>query len=169
MATRRPPARSDTPERVHADVDRVAGALADRHRGRLQCRRGCHACCVDDIAVLDVEAERIRAERPEVLSEAPHPTGACAFLDAEGACRIYEQRPYVCRTQGLPLRWFDRDAESGATAEYRDICPLNETAEPLDALRDEDCWLLGPVEERLQSLSPDGHRILLRDLFRGES
>ena len=50
----------------------------------------------------------IRAEQAELLGKGrPHPPGACAFLDGEGACRVYDSRPYRCRTQGLPLRWFD--------------------------------------------------------------
>ena len=41
----------------------------------------------------------------------------CPALDGDGACRIYEHRPLVCRTFGLPLRNAD---------EYiGDICDLN--------------------------------------------
>ncbi|MBK7707050.1 MAG: hypothetical protein IPJ30_15135 [Acidobacteria bacterium] len=53
----------------------------------------------------------------------PHTRGACAFLDQD-ACRIYPDRPYVHRTQGLPLRWIEDDLEEAF--KYRDICPLNE-------------------------------------------
>ena len=47
---------------IHAEVDRRAEALAELHRDRLQCRRGCHDCCVDGLTVFEVEAERIRTE-----------------------------------------------------------------------------------------------------------
>lgn len=152
--------------RLHAEVDARAGALATEHAARLQCRRGCSACCVDGITVFAIEAERIRANNKGLLAQgAPHPAGACAFLDAEGACRIYADRPYVCRTQGLPLRWIDE--ERGA--ELRDICPLNETAEPIEALPPNSCWTLGATEARLGDLQrefgDDGDRTLLRALF----
>lgn len=44
---------------------------------------------------------------------------ACPNLDDAGRCMIYEQRPLVCRTFGLPLR--DGDRYIG------DICDLNFT------------------------------------------
>ena len=153
--------------RLHAEVDARAGALATEHAARLQCRRGCSACCVDGITVFAIEAERIRSHNKELLAQgAPHPPGACAFLDVEGACRIYADRPYVCRTQGLPLRWIDE--ERGA--ELRDICPLNEAGEPIAALPENSCWTLGPAEARLADLQrasgQDGERVMLRELFR---
>jgi len=158
------------------EVDDQATRLAARHRERLQCRRGCASCCVDDLAVLDIEADRIRLNHADLLRDgAPHPAGACAFLDGEGACRIYADRPFVCRTQGLPFRWFE-EADGAPVVERRDICPLNDTGPPLEELPDEDCWLLGPAEGRLselaerQSALPKGDptaptRVALRSLF----
>ncbi|NQZ98553.1 MAG: YkgJ family cysteine cluster protein [Myxococcales bacterium] len=159
----------DALDGLYEEVDRDATALAKRHAERLQCRRGCSGCCVDDISVSAAEAERIRRGAPPVLTEVPHPAGACAFLDADGACRVYAHRPYVCRTQGLPLRWFERRA--GGDVELRDICELNVAGPPLEALPDDDCWLLGPAEARLREISellPGGAagRIRLRSLFR---
>ncbi len=157
--------------RLHAAVDTRAARLAERHRGRLQCRRGCAGCCVDGIRVFEVEAERIRRAHGELLAQgAPHPPGACAFLDADGACRVYAERPYVCRTQGLPLRWIESD-ETGAARELRDICGLNEAGPPLERLAEADCFELGPFEGRLAALQAarDGgalQRVALRDLFR---
>lgn len=155
--------------RLHADVDRRAGVLHTRHAARLQCRRGCASCCVDELTVFEVEAEVIRTRAANVLREPPHPVGACAFLDAHGACRIYPVRPYVCRTQGLPLRWVDFD-DAEAASERRDICPLNETGEPLAALPADACWELGPTEGQLAGIQAarDGgarRRVRLRALF----
>ena len=93
---------------LHAAVDRDAGRLHLLHAERLHCRRGCSACCVDDLTVFAVEAAPIRRNHAELLTHGvAHAEGACAFLDDEGACRIYAERPYVCRTQGLPLRWVE--------------------------------------------------------------
>ena len=155
--------------RLHADIDRRAGALHAHHAARLQCLRGCASCCVDDLTVFEVEAEVIRARAGNVLLEPPHPAGACAFLDADGACRIYPHRPYVCRTQGLPLRWIDFDHPE-AGGEQRDICPLNESNEPIEALPADACWELGPTEGQLAGIQAahDGgvlRRVRLRSLF----
>src|SRR5512134_1307867 len=96
--------------RLHDEIDVLAERLHTHHAARLQCRRGCASCCVDDITVFEVEAERIRAHHAELLASGQsHLPGACAFLDDEGGCRIYADRPYVCRTQGLPLRWIEGD------------------------------------------------------------
>lgn len=156
---------------LHDDVDRRAADLAALHSDRLQCRRGCAACCIDDLSVSQIEAERIRSAHPKLLAEAaPHPEGACAFLSEDGACRIYADRPYVCRTQGLPLRWLDEDAD-GEIHEQRDICELNLAGPSIDGLEDEACWLLGPSElalDRIEQRWRPGPqlRVRLRELFR---
>lgn len=148
--------------------------LESVHAARINCRKGCSSCCVDGISVFDVEARNIRARHAELLSDSPpHPSGACAFLDQEGACRIYEDRPYVCRTQGIPLRWVEYTDSD--TVEYRDICPLNEEGgKPVEQLDPEDCLTIGEFEGRLaelQKLSGDGEmlRVSLRSLFIHES
>lgn len=154
---------------LHREIDLMAAGVAGQHN--LQCRRGCSSCCVDDLTVFEVEADRIRDAFPDLLASGrPGPAGACAFLDSDGACRIYDARPYVCRTQGLPLRWFEDDDEE-EVVELRDICPLNADEVPPETLNDEACWTIGPFEERLAALqeAADGGALLrtpLRALFR---
>ena len=156
---------------LHGEVDVGVRVLERLHAGHLRCRRGCRDCCVDGITVFELEAERIRRRHPFLLREEdPNPSGACAFLDPEGGCRIYDERPYVCRTQGLPLRWLER-SDAGDTVEYRDICPLNDDpGAPLQALDPCACWTLGPTEARLATLQRELggeplRRIELRRLF----
>ncbi|RUL88267.1 YkgJ family cysteine cluster protein [Tautonia sociabilis] len=158
---------------LHLDVDRATRPLDLAHLSRLKCGPGCSSCCVDDLTVFPVEADLIRRHHGGLLATGtPHPEGACAFLDAEGTCRIYEHRPYVCRTQGYPLRWVD-ETEDGSPVELRDICPLNdEPGPPIELLPPELCWTLGPAEARLAALqalasaagAPPA-RVRLRDLF----
>jgi hypothetical protein len=155
---------------LHLAADQAVAELAARHGARLQCRRGCHDCCVDDIAVLAIEAGLIRRQHAHLLASGePHPEGGCAFLDPGGACRIYAHRPLVCRSEGLPLRWQLTEA-GGRLVERRDICPLNDREGSLVSLPPEQCWLLGPWEARLaalQSLAGFGpkERVALRALF----
>jgi len=56
----------------------------------------------------------------------------CAFLGCEGECTVYEARPLICRTHGLPLayRVYEYDAQGrelhGDDPEYLDLwCDLN--------------------------------------------
>jgi uncharacterized protein len=164
------PSLSLSLERLHRAIDAAVAPLAATHSARLQCRLGCTGCCVDDLTIFEVEAEGIRRHCARLLAEeAPHPVGACAFLGAAGECRIYAHRPYVCRTQGLPLRWLD-EAPDDHVVELRDICPLNDVGEPIEDLPAEQCWTLGPIEARLAALQreQDGgeeRRVRLRDLF----
>jgi hypothetical protein len=171
MATRDPDAAYTKLLELHGEVDEAVSVLAFRHAKRLRCRRGCCDCCADGLTVFEIEAERIRRNHASLLeSDLPHAEGACAFLDDEGACRIYEDRPYVCRTQGLPLRWLDTD-DQGNTVEMRDICPLNEEPDvPVEQIDGEDCWTVGPFEFRLSRTQvayrgAPPQRVPLRDLF----
>ena len=154
-------------ERLHGAVDTLAAPIEAAHAGVLRCGRGCAGCCLDGLTVFAIEAARIEANYSELLQDGvPGPEGGCAFLDGEGACRIYDVRPYVCRTQGLPLRWLEDDPEG--IVEVRDICPENAEL-PLEELPAEACFLLGPVEEKLRAiaaLAPEGDvRVPLRSLF----
>jgi len=147
---------------LHAEVESATRHLHVLHASRLQCRSGCASCCVDELTVFEVEAARIRRHHGLLLAGGEaHPAGACAFLDGAGACRIYADRPYVCRTQGLPLRWLEEDepradqpagGEPLGRYELRDICHKIEAGEALEELRAADCWTLGPVETRLAAL-----------------
>jgi hypothetical protein len=157
-------------ERFYERVDKEVKRLGELNPSRFHCRQGCHECCVDGLALFEIEAENIRRHNRELLRQGePRTEGRCAFLDGTGACRIYENRPYVCRTQGLPLRWVEELPDGGAV-EMRDVCPLNEPLEPLENLASEECWSVGPFEEELAGLQIVAmgrtlSRIRLRDLF----
>ncbi|MDP8223897.1 MAG: YkgJ family cysteine cluster protein [Candidatus Lernaella stagnicola] len=154
---------------LHAQVDRTAAGIVERLPRSLKCGPGCASCCQDDLTVFAVEALRIRREFPDVLKGGvPGPVGRCAFLDGEDRCRVYSARPYVCRTQGLPLRWLVE--QDGEWVEYRDICPINDDDFPLVELPESDCYPLGPAEEVLRELQfllggDDLTRVALRSLI----
>ncbi len=168
----------DWVERVHAVVDELTHPITASHGARLRCKSGCNACCSDALTVYAIEAAVIQRHHAELLETGdPASEGACAFLDDTGACRIYEHRPYVCRTQGLPLRWLERDEIDDSPVEARDVCPLNaDGGPPLEELAAEECWTLGPFEERLgkrqavvdgiEACEPrEPRRVALRSLF----
>ena len=156
----------------HRTVSEAADKLHDHHGDRLKCKRGCHDCCMDGLTVFPVEAQLIREEHGDLLRDAePHPEERCALLDAEGACRVYENRPYVCRTQGLPLRWIEIRDDVGY--EMRDICPLNDDEDVpgvtrLEELEPEECWTLGEHwEARLRQIQEAYDGTLEREYLRG--
>jgi Fe-S-cluster containining protein len=157
-------------EALHQSIDTSVRGLTTIFGHLLQCRQGCNSCCVDEITVYEVEAARIREKYSHLLdNDTPHAAGACAFLDQRGSCRVYSCRPYVCRTQGLPLQWTeDGDEENIVT--YRDICPKNEDSIDVLSLPDDQVWHIGPVEEELAKMQyaktgAETGRIKLRSLF----
>jgi len=161
-------------EGLHRVIDELTSPIIAGQGARLACQAGCAGCCSDDLTVFVVEAALIEHHHAELLaSGVAAKAGACAFLDDAGACRIYAHRPYVCRTQGLPLLWLDQD-EDGSPIEARDVCPLNADGPPLEELAVEECWTLGPIEDRLAARQRaedggEGRRVALRSLFAAKS
>jgi len=108
-------------------VDRFSAAVTARFPEHVTCHRGCDACCTH-IGVLPVEgfalamavAARPEAEAAEVRARAWRMRlgGGCPLLE-ENSCLLYEARPVICRTQGLPLLL----EENGR--QRVDYCPLN--------------------------------------------
>lgn len=100
--------------------------IHEKHKTQMECKKGCSKCCQTDISVFDIEAERIRewfsqlesaeVERLKDLWKTPHQEGYCVFL-YQDQCTVYEARPLICRTQGLPLYV--------ASENVLDYCPLN--------------------------------------------
>lgn len=97
-----------------------------KHNDKMECKKGCSKCCQTDISVFEIEADRIEEwfyiqnlEEQEGLLELwkkPNQESYCTFLYND-QCTIYESRPLICRTQGLPL--------FVASENLLDYCPLN--------------------------------------------
>ena len=91
-------------------------------KGTIHCSRGCHACCslavnctfTEALAVSGALADRHAAAlahhameiRAAAFSAPDFPSflrarrtlGGCPFLDGDGACGVYGQRPFSCRS-----------------------------------------------------------------------
>ena len=121
-----------------AQVDRMAAELSARYASHLVCRAGCSGCCGHHLSVFPVEGEaireavaalpaevraRVRAQARAVEErEARGQEAGCPML-IEDRCAIYDARPVICRTQGLPLLLGIEEGEADV-----DFCPLNFTA-----------------------------------------
>jgi Fe-S-cluster containining protein len=157
---------------VVARVDRAVADATARAADALVCARGCHGCCAPGLSVLPVEAERIaRHLEARAVVAGPH-ADRCAFLDAGGACQIYEVRPLLCRTHGLALRTRDSPARGLKIIDDVSVCALNYTeraptpAETLDANR--ILALLVTVDRRFRmraELPDDSSRVPLGALI----
>lgn len=120
------------------EVDRMTAALNAKYAAHLQCRSGCSGCCHHHLSVFRVEAEalaeavqalppsiraRVEVQARELSTiEANEATVRCPLL-IDDKCAVYQTRPIICRTQGLPLLMTALDD----VAEV-DWCPLNFTS-----------------------------------------
>ena len=133
-----------------------------------RCADGCDDCCKQRLTVFPVEAAAIRAHlatldpaRRTALALATDRPDHCVFL-LDGRCAIYEARPVICRTHGLPLRVDGR----------LDHCPLNftdEAPEPAVVLDLEQINTLLTLVDRLHAEAVsdpvDRPRVPLADLL----
>ena len=89
---------------LNAKIDAFFGRVEARHGDDMQCRTGCSDCCQPGLSITRAEAVAIAAHvRGKQLVLAAHPD-RCVALDAGGRCSIYEARPVVCRSHGVPIR-----------------------------------------------------------------
>lgn len=110
-----------------------AGRLETIHARHLLCRKGCDGCCQTERTVAAVEyralseaVDRLPAETRQRLRAQVDEEHCSLLLD--GACAVYEERPVICRSHGLPL----------VMEGQRDVCPLNFTEGDIDALPDDE-------------------------------
>lgn len=135
-----------------ARVDAFFGRVRARYPGALSCAVGCSACCHQHLSVVPSEFRRIAravlattdGARAAIASRvaAGRDDPRCPLLDEAGACRVYDARPMICRSHGLPVQVAAaRGGDGSPQAPLRDVCPLNFTDGPDVADIDADCVL----------------------------
>jgi hypothetical protein len=126
------PALRSTLVQLRRKVDAHFAAAVQRSPDAFACRRGCETCCHQRFSVFAIEADAIRgslarigtkdpALRARIREQADDPAYLhhCALL-VDGVCAVYDERPMICRSHGLPT------LADGAV----DHCPLNFTTAP---------------------------------------
>lgn len=99
--------------------DALGRKVGERFGRDWQCRAGCGGCCslstvcgLEAAVLLRAGVGSRSSGRPLAGEE------ACCLLKDE-RCLVYEERPLICRTHGLPL------VSGPLTAGEVDCCPLN--------------------------------------------
>ena len=136
-------------EDLRANASAFFEMVYARRSADMTCEQGCDACCYVQLTVCAVEADAIRSalsaldenekrtlrERAVAMDvDSDAGDGACVMLGRQG-CTVYEARPLVCRTHGLPIAYTDApdvpvdallDAKSvGAERRTLTWCELN--------------------------------------------
>ena len=124
-------------QRLLNKVDDFSSWIIQRYRKNIRCGYGCSDCCQQNLNLFPVEYSFLQKGfallrepmKKIVRNRAAQALGddtPCILLD-HGACVLYELRPIICRTHGLPLFISEGDKER------RDCCPKNFTSYCLGA------------------------------------
>jgi uncharacterized protein len=153
------------------ELDAHCLQLYELHAPHLMCKAGCDQCCMD-FGMLPVEFFAISYEAGERISNGVMPSSeqGCPFL-IDHRCVIYQSRPFICRTQGLPLLFMNDDQWELSA------CELNFTEYDFDNFTEEITFPQDKYNSRLfmlnrkyieslpgQSFKPD-ELLSLRELF----
>jgi Fe-S-cluster containining protein len=116
-------------KQLTARVDALCNAIAADLGEQIACSAGCSSCCTS-ITVFPVEAAAMREaleNLPDQQAEkirrhiAEHADDERCPLLLHHRCMLYETRPIICRTHGLPIV-YSTDGQRNS-----DCCPLNLT------------------------------------------
>jgi len=105
------------------EIDTIIESVEKQHMRHLNCKKGCDMCCID-YSIFPIEYYSILEKllnKPFELRDIRHMKGKCVFLK-NGTCTIYDERPVICRTHGLPLLYTNEDGEWELS-----VCELNFT------------------------------------------
>ena len=98
---------------VLAKVAAFTAPLWQKFENEINCEPGCAQCCTAGLTLLPVEAAFIETALRNGASSGSFlgrmSPSHCPCLNSAGRCDIYEHRPMVCRTHGLPLKIADGD------------------------------------------------------------
>ena len=109
-------------------VDALCRGIEEALAGQITCFEGCSSCCTQ-ITVFPVEAAALNAALDVLPTDQgsairrhvdDHAEGERCPLLHQSRCLIYQTRPIICRTHGLPIV-YSEDGERNI-----DCCPKNQ-------------------------------------------
>lgn len=162
-------------EELVRNVEARMNHLRRRHAALLRCSPGCANCC-QPLSLLAIEAFLVHQallalpgnQQEQIRCAAEQSASGCPFL-LHSLCAIYQARPLICRTHGLPIAYIDEEREVVEVS----ACPLNFPAE--HPLRQDDLLFLDPFNTQLALLNqefaalaglPSTVRLAMHDLIR---
>ena len=121
----------DNYRQLTARVDALCNSITAALGKQITCSAGCSSCCTS-ITVFPVEASALRValkslpdrQAEEIIRHvSEHANGERCPLLLHHRCLLYDARPIICRTHGLPIIYTTESQRSS------DCCPhnLNET------------------------------------------
>ena len=131
---------------LRTEIDKLSESLEKQHQKHLNCKKGCDLCCMA-ISVFPVEFYAIKAEIDEksiIELAVPRNDEDCRYL-VDHSCAIYNSRPVICRTHGLPLLYMSLEGD-----EYElSCCELNFTNFDMADFDEENTYPMDRINSQL--------------------
>jgi Fe-S-cluster containining protein len=133
------------------EADISCDELHRLHHHHTVCRKGCDQCCMN-FNLLPVEfysiLNSIKGKKIEIQLTGNDED--CPFL-VNHSCQIYEFRPLICRSHGLPILTMDEEGEDWELS----FCPLNFTKADDNYFTNENCYQQDVFNSKLYLLNQD--------------
>lgn len=138
---------------LRAEIDIAVENLSNYHEDHMVCKAGCDSCCFS-FKVFPVEFYAIKhvtgllgdfyADEDIIGNE------RCLYLK-DHKCTIYDQRPIICRTHGLPLLNMNEEGTDWVLS----ACELNFTEAPENYFKEENVFMQDTFNSKLFQINKE--------------
>ncbi len=133
-------------QKIINDIENLSKQLSAEHAKHLKCKEGCDLCCMD-YSIFPIEfytiLNRLQQKDFQPKSKEQKDKASCIFLKNH-SCTIYENRPVICRTHGLPLLYMNDNNEWELSN-----CELNFTKFDFDKFNTKNTFPMDKFNSRL--------------------
>lgn len=135
-------------KKLRDQIDLRIAELEKEHNAHLNCKAGCSMCC-REYAILPIEFDYIKEQisgETSIVYNDSYGKDECPFL-VNNRCSIYSNRPFICRSHGLPILYM------GEEAWELSACELNFTKVADDYFTMENTYAQDTINSKLYMLN----------------
>ncbi|MBI9068103.1 MAG: YkgJ family cysteine cluster protein [Salinivirgaceae bacterium] len=129
------------------ELDKACEKFTSMHISQLECKKGCDSCC-ESLNIFPIEfyalQEELVGKNLPKFKWSQKFGKSCRFLK-NGECQIYNSRPIICRTQGLPLLYENKTG----TGYELSVCKLNFKGVKVDTFTMDNALFMPPMNSKL--------------------
>ncbi|HUM88474.1 MAG TPA: YkgJ family cysteine cluster protein [Prolixibacteraceae bacterium] len=138
-------------EKLRKKIDLKCKSLHAINEKYMVCKKGCDECCMNfNLLPIEFNATLDAIKLLDIKINSNSAPNACPFL-VDHECQIYEHRPIICRSHGLPILTMDEEGENWELS----FCPLNFTNTDEDYFEAEKCYEQDVFNSELYMINQD--------------